>query len=165
MYLIDGQIISSKKNNEENELLEFKQLNIDLRNFVTATVKQPKLQETSTIKLLSCFFRVDKKLSICKNEAKKEILPILIRRMVLPFYIPVIALICSFLLLKNQKKFSKKISIFFLSFIILILTELIIRYTGLNPFLRIAYIISPFILLTLFYSFLIYKFNTETKIS
>ena len=56
MYLIDGQIISSKKNNEENELLEFKQLNIDLRNFVTATVKQPKLQETSTIKLLSCFF-------------------------------------------------------------------------------------------------------------
>ena len=45
MYLIDGQIISSKKNNEENELLEFKQLNIDLRNFVTATVKQPKLQK------------------------------------------------------------------------------------------------------------------------
>jgi len=69
------------------------------------------------------------------------------------------------LLLKNQKKFSKKISVFFLSFIILILTELIIRYTGLNSFLRIGYIISPFILLTLFYSFLIYKFNTETKIS
>ena len=82
----------------------------------------------------------------------------------LPFYIPVIALICSFLLLKIKKNFQKNFSIF-LSFIILILTELIIRYTGLNPFLRIAYIISPFILLTLFYSFLIYKFNTETKVS
>ncbi len=165
MYLIDGQIISSKKNNEENEVVEFKQLNIDLGNFVTSTVKQPKLQETSTLKLLSCFVRLEKKLFICKSEAKKEILPILIRRIALPFYIPVIALICSLLLLKNHKKFSKRISVFFLGFTILILTELIIRFTGLNSLLRLGYIVSPFILLTLIYSFLIYKFNTETKTS
>tara|TARA_A100001011_G_C14236705_1_gene811341 strand:+ start:190 stop:1314 length:1125 start_codon:yes stop_codon:yes gene_type:complete len=164
MFLIDGQIISSKKNNEENEVLEFKQLNIDLQNFVTSTVKQPKLQETSTIKLLSCFIKPDEESDICKNEAKKEILPILIRRIILPLYIPVISLICSLLLLKSQKNFSKRITIFFLSFIILVLTELVIRYTGLNYFLRLGYIISPFILLALTYSFLIYKFNTETKL-
>ena len=39
---------------------------------------------------------------------KKEIIPILIRRLVLPFYIPLIALICSFLLLKKRKVLFKQ---------------------------------------------------------
>ena len=77
---------------------------------------------------------------ICTTEAKKEILPLLIRRIILPFYIPVITLICSFLLLKNRKFFSNKLMIFIYSFLILVLTELIIRYTGLNTILRVAYI-------------------------
>ena len=164
MILFNGQIITSKKD-YKNEVIKFEQLNVDLTNLSTSTIKKPKLQETSTLKLLSCFVRLEKKLFICKSEAKKEILPILIRRIALPFYIPVIALICSLLLLKNHKKFSKRISVFFLGFTILILTELIIRFTGLNSLLRLGYIVSPFILLTLIYSFLIYKFNTETKTS
>ena len=95
MFLINGNIISSKKDNTKNEILKFEQLKINLDNFVTSTVKQPKLQETSTVKLMGCFFSSNQNLKICKNEAKKEILPILIRRTVLPFYIPVVSLICS----------------------------------------------------------------------
>jgi lipopolysaccharide export LptBFGC system permease protein LptF len=165
MFLINGNIISSKKDNTENEILKFEQLKINLDNFVTSTVKQPKLQETSTIQLMSCFFSSNQNLKICKDEAKKEILPILIRRTVLPFYIPVVSLICSLLLLKSQKNYKKKISIFLLSFVVLILTELIIRYTGLNYFLRISYIMAPLIMLASLYSLLVYKFNTETKIA
>jgi lipopolysaccharide export LptBFGC system permease protein LptF len=164
MFLLDGQIITSKKNNSENEILEFEQLNIDLANFVTSTVKRPKLQETSTNELMSCFFGSDKNLKVCKKEAKKEILPIVIRRTILPFYIPVISLICSLLLLKNQRIYSNRISIFLLSFAILILTELVIRYTGLNYYIRISYILAPFVLFASFYLLLIYKFNRETKI-
>ena len=164
MFLLNGQIITSKKNNNENEVLEFEQLNIDLGNFVTSTVKLPKLQETSTSKLMSCFFGSDTNLEICKNEAKKEILPIIIRRTVLPFYIPVVSLICSFLLLKNRRIYSNRISIFVLSFSILILTELLIRYTGLNDYIKISYILAPFILFASFYLLLIYKFNRETKV-
>ena len=165
MFLINGNIISSKKDNTENEILKFEQLKINLDNFVTSTVKQPKLQETSTIQLMSCFFSSNQNLKICKDEAKKEILPILIRRTVLPFYIPVVSLIGSLLLLKSQKNYKKKISIFLLSFVVLILTELIIRYTGLNYFLRISYIMAPLIMLASLYSLLVYKFNTETKIA
>ena len=61
MFLLDGQIITSKKNNNENEILEFEQLNIDLGNFVTSTVKQPKLQETSSLKLMKCLMKKNKK--------------------------------------------------------------------------------------------------------
>ena len=164
MFLLNGQIITSKKNNNENEVLEFEQLNIDLGNFVTSTVKLPKLQETSTSKLMSCFFGSDTNLEICKNEAKKEILPIIIRRTVLPFYIPVVSLICSFLLLKNRRIYSNRISIFILSFSILILTELLIRYTGLNDYIKISYILAPFTLFASIYLLLIYKFNRETKV-
>ena len=113
---------------------------------------------------MSCFFGSDKNLEICKNEAKKEILPIIIRRTVLPFYIPVVSLICSFLLLKNRRIYSNRISIFVLSFSILILTELLIRYTGLNDYIKISYILAPFTLFASIYLLLIYKFNRETKV-
>ena len=55
MILIDGQIISSKKDSKKNEMIEFDQLNINLSDLSTATIKQPKIQELSTIKLISCF--------------------------------------------------------------------------------------------------------------
>ena len=163
MFLFNGQIISSKKNKIENELINFEQLDISLDNFVTSTIKKPKLQETSTSTLLGCFFIFKKDLSICENEAKKEMVPLLIRRLVLPFYIPVITLICSFLLLKNHKFYSNKITIFFYSFLILLSTELIIRYTGINYFLRLGYILTPFLLIFILYFSLIHSFKNETK--
>ncbi len=163
MILVEGQIISSKKDNEENEILKFSQLKIDLSNFITTTIKQPKLQETSTLKLLNCFLNKSRELNFCKEDSKKEIVPILIRRTILPFYIPTIALICSFLLLKNQRNFLNKIFIFLVSFFTLIMTELIIRYTGINYFLRSAYIVLPFIMIALLYFLLLYKFLNEPK--
>ena len=162
MTLVDGQIISSKKDKRENEVIKFQQLNINLENFVTSTIKQPKLQETSTTQLIGCLLNFNQVMINCTSNSKKEILPILIRRIILPFYIPVITLICSMLLLKNKNFFSNRISIFLYSFTILLLTELVIRYTGLNLFLRVGYIIFPFLLMIFLYSLLIFKFNRET---
>ena len=56
--LINGQIISSKKDNTENELISFDRLNIDLTNLTTNTIKKPKIQETSTVKLISCLYQI-----------------------------------------------------------------------------------------------------------
>ena len=53
MILFNGQIISSKKN--KNEMIKFNQLNIDLKDLNTTTIKKPKIQETSTLILLNCF--------------------------------------------------------------------------------------------------------------
>ena len=165
LFLFNGQIISSKKENNENELIKFEQLNINLSDLVTTTIKQPKIQETSTIKLINCFLPGKNKSKICKEDAKKEMLPSLMRRIVLPFYIPVISLLCSILLLKNQKIYSNKVSIFFYCFSLLVLTELVIRYTGINYLLRALYILTPLTLLTVLYFFLNHKFKKETKIS
>ena len=94
MFLINGQIISSKKE-DKVEVINFEQLDINLKDLTTSTIKKPKLQEISTFKLLSCFFTNLNEDKFCNKDAKKEMMPNLIRRLILPFYIPVISLLCS----------------------------------------------------------------------
>lgn len=163
MILFNGQIISSKENNEKNEVISFDQLNVNLDNLVTTTIKKPKIQETSTLTLMKCFTKLKVKPEICREDAKKEFLPSLIRRFILPFYIPCIALICSLLLLKNNRLFINKFSVFFYSFFVLVFTELVIRYTGINYALRIFYTIIPFFLILFLYLILNFKFSKESR--
>jgi lipopolysaccharide export system permease protein len=163
MILFNGQIISSKKD-YNNEIIKFEQLNVDLTNLSTSTIKKPKLQETSTLKLLSCFKEKNFKKNICKEDLKREIVPTLNRRIVLPFYIPVISLLCSLLLFKSRNFFLNKILIFLYSFILLLFTELALRYTGMNNLIKILFIVLPFILLGTIYSFLTLKFSNFIKI-
>ena len=164
MYLFNGQIISSKKNTE-NEIIKFEQLTIDLSNLVTTTIKKPKIQETPTHKLLGCIFKdTNKETRICNEEFKKEILPVLNRRMVTPFYIPVISLICALLLIKTKKFYLNKISIFLYSFSLLLFTELAIRYTGISLMILTIYIILPFLSFLILYFFLVFQFSRENKV-
>ena len=157
LFLINGQIISHKKNSEENELITFSELNIDLNRLNTTVIKDYKLQETSTFKLLNCFINKNIDLKICDNETKKEIIPILIRRIILPLYIPVISLICSFLLFKKKNFFSNQFFIFIYSFILLILLELIIKYTGTNALLRSFFLMMPVMLFISLYPIINHK--------
>ena len=53
-FLINGQVISNKDNGE-TDVVKFEELIIDLTSLKTRTIKQPKVQETSTFKLISCF--------------------------------------------------------------------------------------------------------------
>ena len=100
--------------------------------------------------------------ALCNDDFKKEILSTLNRRIIIPFYIPVLSLICSLLLIKSKKNFFQNLSIFSCSFFVLLFTELAVRYTGLNSIILYTFIIMPFSLLFLLYIFLIYKFSNET---
>ena len=162
MFLFNGQIISSKKN-IDNDVVSFEQLSINLDNLSTSTIKQPKIQEISTRKLLKCFTRKELKLEYCSEDFKKEILPTISRRLVIPFYIPVISLICSLLIVRSSRIYYNKIGIFFYGFALLVFSELSVRYTGLNNTIFISFILLPIILITFIYSFLIYKFSKEWK--
>jgi lipopolysaccharide export system permease protein len=163
LLLLNGQIINSKEDNSDNELIVFEQININLEDLNTSTIKQPKLQETSTIKLLNCYIKdtfIDR---VCEGELKQEITAILYRRIFLPLYIPILALICSFQLVKSPKNYFNKFSVFVYSFILILFTELTVRLTGINIFIRTLFTFMPFILLFLSYSFLIFKFSNESK--
>ena len=145
-------------------------MNIDLKNLKTDTIKQPKLQETSTLNLLKCIMFPKSSINIivnCNDNTKQEIVTVLNRRIVLPFYIPIISLICSFLLIKNQtrnKNNFNKYFVFIISFIVLLYAELIIRYTGISKVIGVLFIISPFLLMPIIYLSLVYKFSKESVV-
>tara|TARA_B100001250_G_scaffold414434_1_gene452806 strand:- start:3470 stop:4612 length:1143 start_codon:yes stop_codon:yes gene_type:complete len=169
LILFNGQIISSQKENLKNSIIKFEQLNINLNNLATDTIKFPKLQETSTYDLVKCVSQsYQKNIFNCKESAEKEIKTILNRRFVLPFYIPIISLLCSFLIIKTGKKKNyllNKYTISILSFFVLLYAELIVRYTGISKIINILFIVSPLILIPIIYLLLIYKFQRESIIS
>ena len=169
LILFNGQIISAQKENLKNSVIKFEQLNINLENLSTSTIKNPKLQETPTHDLLQCVFQsYQENILNCKKSAEKEIKTILNRRFVLPFYIPIISLLCSFLMIRTEEKknyFLNKYTIFSLSFLILLYSELIVRYTGISKIINMLFIVSPLILIPTIYLLLIYKFSTESVLS
>ena len=162
LIMFNSQIISEKKN-LENEIIKFEQLNIDLSSLSNTTIKSPKIQETTTLALLKCLFDEEsKQKDFCNDDFKKEILSTLNRRIIIPFYIPVLSLVCSFLLIKSKRSYFQNTRIFVSSFIILLFTELAVRYTGINTLIFYTFILMPFSLLLILYSVLIYKFSNES---
>ncbi len=166
MILFNGQIISTEKESLKDNIIKFEQLNIDLKNLETDTIKVPKLQETTTVALLKCALNFKtNQIQNCKENTKKEITTVLNRRIVLPFYLPIISLICSFLLIKSNAKknyFLNRYSISLLGFLILLYAELIIRYTGISKIVSAIFLFSPLILLPVIYFLLIFKLSRES---
>ena len=163
LILLDGKIISTK-NLVKNDFIQFDQINIDLNNLKNTTIKKPKIQETSTLSLINCLKETLFTNYKCTTNFKEEILPVLNRRLILPMFIPVLALVSSLLLIKTKKNiFFNKITIFSYSFLILLYSELIIRFTGLNSIANYLFLFSPIIFSFLSYYFLKYKFSIETN--
>ncbi len=161
IIFIDGQIITEKIQNQKNDILKFDQLNISLNDLHTRTIKKPKIQETPTINLINCLVGSDLNKDFCNESFKKEIIPNLNRRIVMPFYVPVITLVCCLLLLKTETKYFGKYIIFFYAFLILVFSELFIRYTGINFSSRIIFLTLPLVLFLFLYSFIFLKLTNE----
>ena len=158
MTLLEGEIISSKIDSGKNEIINFEQLNISFDDLSTSTIKKPKLQELRTVKLLNCFkSSVDKK--FCNENFIQEIISNLNRRIILPFYIPIISLICSFLLIKNEKTVLKKITVYLACIFLIIFAEIAIKYTGINNYMFMLFVTLPFLMIIFFYFLLSLKFS------
>ena len=163
LVLLNGQLVTTMADNKKSKIVKFDQMNLNLGSIENNIIKKPKIQETSTIQLINCFTNKFHKNSFCNEKAKKEVIPTLNRRIILPIYIPIISLI-SCLLLANTKKNNlilNKITIFLLSFFTLLFSELFIRYTGVNYLVNYLFIFFPFLLLPLMYLLLIHKFKKE----
>jgi lipopolysaccharide export system permease protein len=169
LILFDG-IIQSVNNKNEFKNIQFQKTELNLFNISTRTVTQMKIQETSTIKLLECFSNQNSKLNvdICSQKNYiKEVKQVLSRRLGTPLYIPLIAIITSFLLIyKKEKKYNylKKYMLFGSSFLLLIFGEISLKYTGASSLAFIYYFVFPVIVAGAFYIYLL-KTMVSEKIS
>ena len=165
LVLYDGYIQNLKEDGDVN-IVRFNQTIFDLSGITTKSISEPKLQETSTIKIIKCIKDKDIDEHNCKTN-ERALMNIRIeinKRFGMPIFIPLIALVCSFLLSSRLDKkiynYNKYIY-FFIGFVILALAEIVVRYSGMSWIHTIAYYFSPLAMISFFYFALIQKFKHE----
>jgi lipopolysaccharide export system permease protein len=169
-YLIlqNGNI---QKLNYEGDInvVSFEKTSFNLSGISTKSISEPKMQETSSLKILSCMrgkFEENKNMHNCnQTEKTRTNLKIEInKRIGMPIYIPLIALICCFLLgsRKDKKIYSYNKYIYsFIGVVFLVLAEITVRYSGISWKYTLIYYLIPFVMIPIVYFILIKKFKYE----
>jgi len=170
-YLIlkKGEIFSNS-NNKDFSNFKFENFEFNLSKFSNKTMVVPKIQENKTSNIVKCYlnnsniervFYIDpSELRICNKDIKKEITQEIFKRFFQPFFIPILCLIACIQIINN--KFNNyymfyKILIFVFGFIMLFISEILIKYTGNNLTQDIMIIVFPIIISLLVYSFILIK--------
>jgi len=165
LVLLDGNIQRLEEDGTI-DVIKFKKTTLNLSEITTKSISEPKMQETSTIEILLCI--KDKNINIHNcNLDKKSLMDTKIefnKRFGAPIYIPLISLLCSFLLTtrRDEKIYNYKKYIYFLiGFIILAFAEIIVRYSGISWTHSTFYYLLPIIMAPLFYLILTRTFKYE----
>jgi lipopolysaccharide export system permease protein len=167
LILYNGNIQKIEKD-KTISVIKFEKTALNLVGLSTKSISQPKMQETSTLKILDCIKSKNIKSDMhnCTN-SKKSFMDTKIeinKRFGMPVFIPLIALLCSFLLSsrRDQKAyFYNKYIYFFINFLIIALSEMIVRYSGTSWTHTLIYYLFPLTMIPLFYLTLIRKFKYE----
>ena len=162
--LLKGKIVST--NNNKLISFEFDKIDYDLSKFESRTIKIAKIQELPSKKIIECSISLMKgisyreKMFLCDLNSLKNIKQEIYKRFVKPIYFPLLTLVCCFLLTfsKIENNFSfKTIKVFSFVFLILVLSEILMRYIETSQLLFILVVVMPIIIYFLIYKFLISK--------
>lgn len=164
--LLKGKIVST--NNNRLISFEFDKIDYDLSKFDSRTIKIAKMQELPSKKIIECSISLMKgisyreKMFLCDSNSLKNIKQEIYKRFVKPIYFPLLTLVCCFLLTfsKIENNFSlKTVKVFLYVFLVLVLSEILMRYIETSQLLFVLVIILPIIIFFLIYKFLISKVN------
>ena len=166
LILYDGNI---QKLNEEGDvnIVKFEKTTLNLVGLSTKSISEPKMQETSTIQILLCLQKKNTSGMYNCGTGKRSQMDTKIeinKRFGMPIYIPLISLICCFLLTSRKDKkmfYLNKYIYFFIGFLILALAEIIVRYSGISWNHTFIYYLIPLGMSPLLYFALIRTFKYE----
>ena len=168
LVLYDGQTLTQNGGNITN--FDFSKSDFGLANMTSHLVTHKKIQEQSTISLMKCMETIlgmkNYKIINCNKSYPRNIYKELFKRLISPFYLPVLILISLLLILtsKENLKYNKnKFSIFFLGFGIIILSESSLGYIANNLIKNISILILPIILILIIYSIFFYKLKLSSN--
>jgi len=174
LILKSGKILNI--NEGKTNSFDFNETQVNLSNYTSKTTKTPKIQEINTKSLFNCLFKdvIKKNITkennfkfVCKKDVQlmNKISQELLSRIFKPLYIPLLALISGFLLIKskNSQGFSKyKFKIFTSAVIIISLSEISTKFYSANIFESFFIIMIPFILFFVCYFFFKNKIKMKT---
>ena len=162
--LLEGKIVST--NNNRLISFEFDKIDYDLSKFESRTIKVAKMQELPSRKIIHCAISLMKNVSyreemfLCDFQSLKNINQEIYKRFIKPIYFPILTLMCCFLLTfsRVENNFTiKTVKVFLYMFLILVLSEISMRYLESSKLLFILVMVLPFIIYFLIYNFLISK--------
>jgi len=169
--LKNGIIQSEKIGNDENDkkdlqTIKFEKTTLRLDNLKTRSIIQTKIQETPSKLLIECYLGEEQKeiLNCPRDHKKNDVLSEINRRFGMPLYIPVITLIICFLLnQREENKFKNFYKYFYpiFSFLILVLAEILVKYSGKSFTNSLIYYLTPLVILPLVYIEIIRNFLYE----
>ena len=165
LILFNGNI---QKLNEDGSvsIIKFEKTVLNLGGIVTKSISEPKIQETHTIRIINCLQKKIKVNHNCDN-SKKSLMDNRIelnKRFGMPIYIPLISLICCLLLAsrRDKKMFNyNKYIYFFIGLIVLVFSEITVRYSGISWNHTLFYYFIPIFFGPIFYLILIRLFKYE----
>ena len=175
LILYSGETIRNKNNKITN--FKFSKSDFLLKNLKANTITQQKNQEMSTTDVISCLlFIYNLKIQLlsklnneninCTESNKINMLKEFYKRLIIPFYIPILMIVPYFLILssKERKNYSKlKITIFLIGIIVIIFSEGIIRFISQELINNLIIFISPLIIFLIFYFIFLFKFNFRNQ--
>lgn len=169
LVLYDGQTINDNNGNITN--FYFSKSDFGLSNMESHLVTHAKIQEQSTVSLLNCikqllpnaerFYILNCDINNPRNTYKE-----LFKRLVAPFYLPLLILISLLLLLTSKEniKYTKnKYLIFFIGIGVIILSESSLGYISSNFINNILILFLPITLILITYFVIIFKLRLFSK--
>ena len=174
--LYNGETISVINDKITN--LKFKRSYLNLSDIETNTTTYKKTQEVSTLDLFKCYKNIynknfidlskDLKIENCRTDNISNILKEFHKRITIPLYIPALMLICLLVITKSKENNNYtlyRFKIFLIGLVIIILSELSIRYVETSIFNNAIIFLIPLIIIFYLYLTFYFKFNfKENKV-
>ena len=176
MRLFNGGTNISKNN---TYILNFSETDYDLSEFSTKTLTKTKVQEADSIRMFECIREIylknklEKEIVInspenesCHTRTVKSISEELYKRLILPFYTLIIALIAASLVIEPKSKYFfklHKLNIFFAGILVITISQLSLKFFLKSTNLTYLIILLPLILVLIYYFILLLftKFKLE----
>ena len=158
--------VQKMENDGSISLIKFSRTEINFSGLSTKTISEIKIQETPTLDLINCTKSENMFAHNCSRSEKniRDTKIELNKRFGMPIFIPLVALICCFLLSsRRDKKYSgaNKYIYFVLSFVVLVASEITVRYSGISINHTFFYYLIPIALFPLTYLLLLKTFKYE----
>jgi lipopolysaccharide export system permease protein len=150
LQLIDG-FVHEKNQNNKIQIIKFEKTLYDFTKYQSNLTTYPKLQERSFLWLLNEFK---------KNKKQNSVLFEIHKRIFKPLFIPIIALLCCFILYGNNEKFNLvklRFLIFTLTVLFIIFLEVLLNLSSSNAFFQYFLYSFPVCVGILIY-FILHKF-------
>ena len=175
LILYDGE--TTRNVNQKFTKFNFSKSDFLLANLNANTVTHRKTQQMDTIDILLCISRLynlktitlfnntKKQIINCSTDNKLALLKELYKRLIVPFYIPILTLTPYILIFtsKENSNYSKiKLFVFLIGVLIIIFSEGIIRFVSEELSENIFILFSPFFIFILFYSSFISRLYSKT---